>query len=232
MVRIPAVLGLTVSAVLFSPASVATGAGDPAPATCAGQVVTVDLNDPAAPDPYRSAADVVLGTPGDDRIVTGGGNDTVCGGAGDDRIVLRGEAPEDARQEAYGGPGDDYFNSSADDELLVGGSGSDTVDFHLSCRECGTEYPDPRVGVVVDLRLTGPQDTVGRGVDELSGIENLVGSGDDDVLLGNGERNRLVGFFGDDSVNGRRGADNLLGGDGTDRCIGGPGRDRLHRCER
>ena len=31
-------------------------------ATCAGQVVTIDLNDPGAPDPERPESDVVLET--------------------------------------------------------------------------------------------------------------------------------------------------------------------------
>ena len=228
MVRVLAVLGLTLSALVLPSSAVSDALGT---ATCGGLVVTIDLNDPGAPDPNRDESDVVLGTPGDDDIFAGNGADTVCGGAGDDLIWLRGESPTDELQAAYGGPGDDYFNSSPDDELFHGGGGKDTVAFSFPCRECGTEYPDPQVGVTVDLRLTEPQDTGGRGTDELSGIENLKGSGDEDVLLGDGENNRLDGFFGDDTINGRRGADFLRGGDGTDRCIGGPGRDHLERCE-
>jgi Ca2+-binding RTX toxin-like protein len=236
------------------------------PATCAGRAVTIDLNEPDAPDPWRDDSDVVLGTPDDDDITTGDGDDVVCagpgsdlgsagggddyvsggdgddslyggdgvdrirGGAGDDEIWLRGESPTESPQTAHGGPGDDFSNSSADDEVLVGDGGTDTVSFQLRCRECGTEYPDPRVGITVDLRSRGPQDTGGRGVDELSGIENLAGTAYDDVLLGDGDKNRLDGFYGDDTLNGRRGADLLLGGPGHDRCIGGRGPDRTKGC--
>jgi Ca2+-binding RTX toxin-like protein len=157
--------------------------------------------------------------------------DLLHGWSGDDVLWLRGDSPTANRQHAYGGAGDDYFNSSADDESFFGGRGNDTVAFHFPCRDCGAEYPDPRIGVIVDLRLSGPQDTIGRGVDELSSVENLSGTGDDDVLLGDGEKNRLDGYWGDDILNGRRGADHLRGGPGTDRCIGGPGRDLLRLCE-
>jgi Ca2+-binding RTX toxin-like protein len=220
------------------------------PAMCAGQVVTIDLNQSGGPNADWNDSNVVLGTPGDDYINSGGGDDVVCGGAGDDDLYggegddtllggagndllwLRGyEFPTDTVQEAYGGPGDDYFNSSPDDEKFVGGRGRDQVTFNFSCRECGVIYDDPWVGVRVDLRLTEPQDTGGRGVDQLIGIEELSGTGSDDVLLGDGEKNYLDGFYGDDVVNGRRGADLLRGGDGTDRCIGGPGHDKYQRCE-
>lgn len=280
--RCVAALVMAVPGLIVSTADIA--AADPL--RCNGRVVTIDLDDPAAPDPNRDAPDVVDGTAGDDRIVTGGGADWVCaddgddrveggagrdliygdefgtggdpaddgadtlfggdgndtlvgydgadvarGGAGDDGIYLRGEDPASVREEAYGGAGDDVLTGSPDDELFVGGGGNDTVSYLFPCRDCGTEYPDPPVGVTIDLRLTGPQDTGGRGIDQFSSIENLIGTGDEDVLRGNGERNRLDGFYGDDILNGRRGADYLRGGPGTDRCIGGPGRDRYEDCE-
>jgi Ca2+-binding RTX toxin-like protein len=263
----------------------ATGVAADEPAICGGRIVTIDLNDPAAPDPYRDSDDVVRGTPGNDTIETGGGKDWICGGAGRDTIdggdgpdtlyggdgadalrgrdgadtiyggpgadglSLRGDVLADAPESAYGGPGNDVFYAAADEELFAGGPGSDTVTFRIQCRECGDEYPYPNGGVRVDLRLHGPQHFWGNSIHEFSGIENLIGTGYDDVLLGDGERNRLDGFYGDDIINGRRGADyligwigddiinggrgadNLIGGIGTDHCIGGPGRDHFQDCE-
>lgn len=245
MMRFLTVLVMAASGLILPAAHVAAAE----PAMCAGRVVTIDLNDPAAPDPDRDEADVVLGTPDDDVIETGGGDDWVCagagademrggdgadttyGGPGADRFSLRGDSLADAPEAAYGGAGDDIFTASADDELFAGGTGNDTVTFHIPCRDCGDEYPYPHVGIRVDLRLSGPQNTWGTGIHELSGIENLKGTGYDDVILGNGERNRIDGFYGDDTINGRRGADYLIGGRGTDRCIGGPGSDEYRSCE-
>lgn len=263
MMRSLTVLVMTASGLILPAANVAAAE----PSMCAGREVTIDLNDPAAPDPNRDEADVVLGTPDDGVIQTGAGEDVVCASAGDDvvhgedgddeirggagadyvgggdgadttyggpgadRFWLRGDYLADAPEAAYGGAGDDFFTASADDELFAGGTGNDTVTFHIPCRDCGDIYPYPHVGIRVDLRLSGPQNTWGSGIHALSGIENLIGTGFDDVLLGDGERNRLEGFYGDDVINGRRGADDLRGGPDRDRCIGGPGRDRFKACE-
>jgi hypothetical protein len=63
--------------------------------------------------------------------------------------------------------------SSPGNELLVGGPGPDEVVYHFKCGRLCT-YPYPHHGVEVDLRLTGPQNTHGRGFDELVSIEYLV----------------------------------------------------------
>ncbi|KAA1424110.1 calcium-binding protein [Nocardioides antri] len=233
MMSVRAALAMTASGLVLSlPALPTIGNAATEPAMCGGRIVTIDLNDPDAPDPNRDDSDVVLGTPAGELIWTGNGVDTVCGGAGEDVIVTRGDVPAGAREEVYGGLGGDHLHSSPGDELLVGGPGFDTVSYHFKCRNCGDEYPYSRNGVKVDLRLTGPQDTSGRGFDELSSIENLVGTVWADVLRGNGEGNRIIGFLGDDIVDGRRGADDLRGGRGSDQCIGGPGRDTYYLCER
>ena len=78
MMRCLTVLAMTAPSLIFPVANVAAAE----PMRCGTSVVTIDLNDPAAPDPDRDASDVVLGTPGDDHISTGGGQDAVCAGAG------------------------------------------------------------------------------------------------------------------------------------------------------
>ena len=52
--------------------------------------------------------------------------------------------------------------------------------------------------------------------DVLSGIENVIGSGDDDVIIGSDGDNILQGGAGDDLLNGGRGNDILIGGEGAD----------------
>jgi Ca2+-binding RTX toxin-like protein len=63
--------------------------------------------------------------------------------------------------------------------------------------------------------------------DILSGIENLIGSNQADVLRGNGLANRLEGGLGNDALFGFDGLDTLLGGAGNDTLDGGLGNDIL-----
>jgi Ca2+-binding RTX toxin-like protein len=61
-----------------------------------------------------------------------------------------------------------------------------------------------------------------------TGIEIVVGTRFDDVLVGDGTiSNRLVGRAGDDVLVGLAGFDHLFGGAGDDRLIGDAGRDHL-----
>ena len=86
----------------------------------------------------------------------------------------------------YGRGGDDVLGGGDQDDLMDGGAGSDTLTFAGSS-----------VGVTVDLRSTGAQDT-GRGVDTLVSIENVVGSNSADVIIGSAVANRLEGAIGED----------------------------------
>jgi Ca2+-binding RTX toxin-like protein len=74
-------------------------------------------------------------------------------------------------------------------------------------------------GVTVSLALTTPQDTIGAGVDTLSGFENLTGSPYNDVLTGNSGPNVLNGGSDLRNYSGDSGADTLIGGDGNDTYI-------------
>ncbi|CAN5394929.1 calcium-binding protein [soil metagenome] len=67
----------------------------------------------------------------------------------------------------------DVFAATPDNDSLSGGAGSDTVSY------AGADH-----AVTIDLRLAGPQDTTGSGLDTLKSIENLIGSDFDDVLFG------------------------------------------------
>jgi Ca2+-binding RTX toxin-like protein len=62
-------------------------------------------------------------------------------------------------------------------------------------------------------------------MDTLSGIEGLLGSRYNDILIGNNAANRLSGGAGNDYLNGGTGNDVLTGGAGRDVLIGGAGID-------
>ncbi len=101
-----------------------------------------------------------------------------------------------------GDPGNDVY---------VGGDGSDTV------RWLGLDGP-------ISANLTTGVAT-GLGTDNLSAIENLVGSGGADTLIGNEAANVLNGSSGDDHIEGLAGDDTLVGGGGVDFLDGGDGTD-------
>ena len=116
--------------------------------------------------------------------------------------------------EFAGGLHDDFLESASGDDTLNGGPGADTA-----------SYAAAGAGVTLDLSLAGRQDTIGHGVDTLMDVENLVGSGHDDVLAGNAANNLLNGLEGNDVLSGGAGADTLDGGAGADSMAGGGGGD-------
>jgi Ca2+-binding RTX toxin-like protein len=159
----------------------------------------------------------VEGSSGDDRILGGDRDDLTSGGAGDDR--LRGEAGDDqllggdGNDRLVGGLGDDVLDGGRGDDLINGGLGNDTASYASQFRFVLPGDPFTN-GVRVDLRLTTVQDTLLGGMDELRGIENLVGSRYNDILIGNDKDNVLSGAGGFDVLAGGRGADTLFGGSG------------------
>ena len=72
--------------------------------------------------------------------------------------------------------------------VLDGGDGTNTA-----------SYASAMSGVTVDLGITGPQDTLGAGVDTLKNIQNLVGSSFNDTFTGTDGANVLTGGPGSDT---------------------------------
>jgi Ca2+-binding RTX toxin-like protein len=150
----------------------------------------------------------LLGGDGRDSLYGGQGADDLEGGADDDRL--------------YGGLGDDTLVGDAGDDTLVGGNGRDQAD-----------YSGASQAITLDL---GSHLATGDGIDELDGIEDVLGSAYDDALAGDDLANwiaagdgddRLLGDAGSDTLDGAVGDDNLEAGDGDDRLAGGDGDDRL-----
>ena len=132
-------------------------------------------------------------------MVGGAGRDSMFGGDGNDAL--------------YGNDGQDTLNGGDGADYMDGGAGDDTAD-----------YTGTTSGVYVDLR-TG-LGSWGASGDFLASIENLEGSGYDDILIGNAEANELSGGVGNDTVYAGDGwLDYVYGGDGDDMLFGEGGND-------
>ncbi|RCW88297.1 M10 family metallopeptidase C-terminal domain-containing protein [Paracoccus lutimaris] len=93
-----------------------------------------------------------------------------------------------------GGAGNDTLTGGGGADILQGGAGADTAD-----------YSDATSGVSIALNGGG---NVG---DTYVSIENLAGSGFNDLVRGSVGANVLTGQGGNDTINGGRGNDTLMG---------------------
>ncbi|TDK50917.1 calcium-binding protein [Antarcticimicrobium luteum] len=161
----------------------------------------------------------ITGTAGADYLVGDAGANTISGFAIADAILgldgddtLYGNRGKDTLN---GGAGNDRLSGNIGADTLIGGDGIDTAD-----------YSDSPKGVTVSL-----EDGTGSGGrangDTLTGIENLIGTGEDDILIGDDGDNVLAGRAGSDTLTGQQGGDTLLGGFGDDTLIGNKGNDTL-----
>jgi Ca2+-binding RTX toxin-like protein len=130
-----------------------------------------------------------LTTPGDE-VDTIAGIENVTGSPQGDTIT--------------GDGNDNVLEGLGGDDALAGNGGSDTASF------AGLAGP---LGIDVNLSLGT---SAGDGADSLTGIENVTGSEQADVILGDGNPNLLDGLGGNDNVDGRLGPDQLRLGPGTD----------------
>jgi Ca2+-binding RTX toxin-like protein len=138
------------------------------------------------------------------RVILGTNRrDTIGGTAGDDII--------------HALEGDDYIFGSTGADMIDGWGGNDTVD-----------YGGSSSAVFVDLWAT-----LQRGGDaerdQLLNIENIFGSGFDDLIRGSDGENQIRGGRGADALYGRGGDDTFIGEiDGArDVVSGGSGRDLI-----
>ena len=129
-----------------------------------------------------------------------------------------------------GGAGNDYIEGGPGDDTIVGGTGSDTVSYAAAP---ALAVVDPvtlvttLVGITVDLRQTGPQNTVVAGIDTLSGVENIIGTLYNDTLTGDANANVIEGLSGADIINGGGGDDTIVDVIGADTINGGAGTDTI-----
>ncbi len=182
----------------------------------------------------EEGGDTIFGEAGNDRLNGGDGNDLIDGGSGDDEI--------------WGEAGDDILDGGSDNDFIDGGEGADTIvggqGFDNSLGGVGDDrfvallydgddiyqgdegfdtYDLARTsaGAEVDLSL-GIATSTQTGIDQLYGIEAVIGSGGDDTITGDENIN---------SLDGRAGADDIDAGAGNDVIYGGAGEDVVHAGE-
>ncbi|SPF78201.1 calcium-binding protein [Pseudoprimorskyibacter insulae] len=149
-------------------------------------------------------ADTLTGGPGNDLFVGNGGNDTMDGGGG----------------------GVDIYEGGAGNDVYILGAGRDAVTDSGPVNEFDIiSYQRATSGVQVKLE----QDVTFPGTgfaaqDTFGGIEGVVGSDFNDLILG---RTIVMGDLSSDFLSGGAGDDTLLGGEGSDTLVGGPGFDLL-----
>ena len=158
---------------------------------------------------------IIDGTPGDDRLDGTEDADIMNGYAGDDWFLGRG-----GNDSIYGGDGDDYINGSEGDDFIDGGDGIDTISF------AGAGYGITTPVYISMLAGYGYSDDA-YGVDTFVNIENVYGSGSNDIIIGDHDDNVLAGLASHDMLYGNGGNDTLLGGNDDDFMRGGLGDDIL-----
>ena len=189
-------------------------------------------------------ADRLIGNGGDDELHGGEGDDDLRGNAGNDRLygelgadVLWGDEGADELHggadgdQLFGGVGADSLHGDEGDDELQGDEGNDRLYGQAGADRLDggggidwASYVNSGAGVRVNLATGTLSGGDARG-DVLIAIENLAGSGHDDVLRGDGGANELHGLAGADELYGEAGNDVLEGGAGADRLQGGPGVD-------
>ncbi len=166
----------------------------------ASAAVTASLvasgNGDAAGDSYSSIENL-SGSNFDDVLTGDDGVNRLVGRQGADTLEGRG--------------GNDVLVGGGGYDTLDGGSGIDTADYSGSW------------GLVWVNLATGKGSGAEAAKDVLSNIENVNGSGFDDILTGDSQVNRLAGAGGNDALKGGGGNDVLVGGAGADALDGGTG---------
>ena len=168
--------------------------------------------------------DTISTSSGDDVVLGGADSDTILGGSGNDTLVGNpgGGSVDDLGDLIVGGSGNDLIDGWVGDDLLEGGTGNDSLR-----GEAGNDtvsYANAAAAVTASLL----SDTAtGEGNDTFTLVENLDGSGFNDLMAGGGEPNVLRGLDGNDVIRGRGQDDSIYGGNGNDRLNGEDRHDYL-----
>lgn len=195
--------------------------GDTASYARATRAVKIDLRDGSGRglgSDSLSGIETVEGSAFPDKLLGGEKNDSLEGRGGNDRLLGRGGS--DALN---GGRHDDQLIGGRGADSLTPGTGDDSVDGGLGPGDL-VAYFLSDTGVTVDL---AEGSAIGQGSDELAGIEDVMGSTEDDALFGDAGPNRIIALAGADEVHGRDGADDLRGWGDNDSLFGESGDDRI-----
>jgi Ca2+-binding RTX toxin-like protein len=159
------------------------------------------INEVTEVDQLISIENIIL-SENDDIVNPAAGNQSIDGGAGDDVL--------------FGGAGSDTISGGLGNDILAGGGGTDVID--------GGEGNDTNSFEGIGLGVTATLAADGTGTAEygmvteaFTGIENLTGSDNNDVLIATGAAANVInGGAGDDIIAGGGGTDVLDGGEGND----------------
>jgi Ca2+-binding RTX toxin-like protein len=143
---------------------------------------------------------------------------TVTQGTDVDTIV--GAASISSCENVLGTSAADTFLGDSVYNWFLPGDGNDAMNGGTDTTLNGVDYSDASAGVTVDL-IAGTA-TGGSGSDTLSNINDVFGSGSDDVITGDGSTNFLWGSDGNDWLSGGAGQN-----DGDDEFDGGNGVDTI-----
>ena len=144
-----------------------------------------------------------------ENLTGGNGADTLTGDGNSN--VLNGGVGADKH---FGSSGDDTLIGGLGNDTFTGGTGFDLVDFSSS-----NGYVQANLGT---QRASGSE-----GNDQLLEIEDLKGTGGNDVLIGDDNRNIIQGGGGNDNISGLGGDDTIFGNGGDDLMVGGSGSDTV-----
>jgi Ca2+-binding RTX toxin-like protein len=235
---------LVFSGVCFPTATVALGEGSNhyGGEGCAGSHITVSAG--AGQDsfsgseaPATDTVEVINAGGGDDNIQPGAGNDIIHGGDGNDRLY--GGSGDD---QVYGDGGDDQPDGGPGNDLIDGGAGNDALEYSQGVRNdtglggdtyvggSGTDklWLDAHAnGVTISLNGVADDGSSGEGDNVGADIEDIDGTGGNDVFIGSPGPDGFSGGFGNDEIHGGGGDDHLYGGGGDDRIYGDAGNDKV-----
>jgi Ca2+-binding RTX toxin-like protein len=168
--------------------------------------------------------DSLFGSDDEDILIGGAGADILNGGRGIDAasyansvlavnvnlatgIGTGGDATSDRYAEIEGVIGsaqNDILVGNKFDNIFEGGAGADSIDGGLGSDTASYQSSSVAVSVNLTTGAVSGGDATG---DTLTAIENLLGSGQNDILIGNSDSNILEGAGGADSLNGGLGID-------------------------
>ena len=158
----------------------------------------------------------ILGSNFDDTLIGDNSANTITGGIGNDTITGKG-----GLDTLKGGTGNDIFKITDADvdgvnDIIDGEGNTDTLDYSSLSN---THHVD------INLSTTTPKADILNASntildsDNITSIENVIGTSNSDTLIGNSSSNKLEGGEGDDTINGGAGIDSLYGDSGDDTFI-------------
>jgi Ca2+-binding RTX toxin-like protein len=161
--------------------------------------------------------DLYTGGSGEDIVQDGGGSDVTNLGSGNNTYVA-------VRQN--GVDGTDVVSASSDIDTYDASAANSKVMINLDKAAHDFAPFVPAANRVAANTATGA-DVAGNFKDTITGFNNAIGGGGNDIIYGNYGGNILEGSAGSDTLCGYAGNDRLDGGSGADQLFGGAGKDIL-----